>query len=326
MHRRTGLAALALAWLAATGAYAQDYPTRPIRLVVGFAPGGAIDDAARTVAQQLSGALGQQVVVDNRPGASSTLAADLVAGAPADGYTLLFGSTSMIIARYMQLQRGNRPANAFDLVKSFAPVASVATSPLTVAVTPSFPAKDPEGFVREVRNHPGQYFYATSGVGSLHHLGMEQLMKQLGLQMTHVPYKGASRIMPDLISGQVKIGVVSAASVASQEREGRLRVIGLLNDGKLATMPQWHSFAEVAPGFSVLPKMFILAPAGTPAHVVSRLDRELKTALQAPELLDAFTRQGSVASYAPAATLKAEVVQEDRHWGQVVRDMGLKSQ
>lgn len=324
MQRRTACAALALAALATTVTHAQEYPTRPIRLVVGFAAGGAVDDAARTIAQQLSTRLGQQVIVENRPGASSMLAADMVATSPADGYTLLFGGTSMLIARHMQMQRGPRPATGFDPVKSYAPVASVSTSPLTLAVNNGFPAKDPAGFVREVRDNPGKYFYATSGVGSLHHLGMEQLMRQLGLKMTHVPYKGASKIMPDLISGQVSIGVVSAASVAPQEREGKLRVIGLLNDGKLATMPHWPSLAQVAPGFNVLPKMFIVAPAGTPAAVVSKLERGIEAGLKSPELLAAFERQGSVANFAPAKALAEEIAREDRHWGQMVRDLGLK--
>lgn len=318
MQRRTSLAALAAALLPMRAARAASgYPNRAVRLVVGFAPGGAVDELARMVAERLGSRLGQPVVVENKPGAASTLAGEFVANAAADGHTLLFTGTSMLIARHLQGRAGA------DLSR-FAPVAGIAASPLVIAVNPAFPARDPQGFVQELRARPGKYFYATSGVGSLHHLGMELLKKQLGLKVEHVPYKGASQILPDLISGQIQIGIVSANAVTEHDKAGKLRVVGLMNAGDWPGQPQWRSMASVAPGFDVMSRMFVLAPAAVPGEVVQELDAVLAQILRAPELAQAFAAQGAVPRYAGREALRTGLLRENASWSELVKSLNIK--
>ncbi|WBY02848.1 tripartite tricarboxylate transporter substrate binding protein [Ramlibacter tataouinensis] len=319
MDRRTTLAGLGAALLVPLAARAQPaWPSRPIRIIVGFSPGGAVDEMARTLADRLAPRLGQALVVENKPGAASTLAADFVANAPADGHVLLLSGTSTLIARHMQ---GRASAD----VTRFTPVAGIAGSPMAIVAHPAFPARDPEGFVREIKARPGKYFYATSGVGTLHNLSMEMLKKQLGLDVDHVPYKGASAIMPDLLSGQMPLAVISASAAEEHAKAGKLRVIALLHSGGWAGEPSWRSVSEVAPGFNVMSRLFLLGPAGLPPAIVARLDGELAQALKTPEVLRSFASQGAVPQHASAAALAAELARENENWSQVVKSLGLKT-
>lgn len=319
MKRRTTLALMGASLCTALPGFANPaYPQRAIRLVVGFAPGGAADELARSLADRLSTRLKQAVVIENKPGAASTLAADVVGNAPADGYTLLFGTTSMVIARHLQ---GRASAD----ISRFAPVAAVAVSPLVIAVNPKFPGQTPQSFVREIRNQPAKYFYATSGVGTLQHLGMETLKKQLDLKVDHVPYKGASQLLPDLISGQIPIALLSASAAAEHAAAGKLVVVGLLNEGRWAAAPQWPSMSEVAPGFNVMSRMYVLAPAGVPAGIVAQLDTEIAAVLGSAELVSAFASQGAVPQHASAQQLQGELRAENAAWSQAVKALGLKA-
>lgn len=318
MKRRTTLALLGAGLCSPLPGLANSaYPTRAIRLVVGFAPGGAADELARTVADRLGARLKQAVVIENRPGAASTLAADQVANAAADGYTLLFGSTSMVIARHLQ---GRASAD----ISRFAPVAGVAATPLVIAVNPKFPGHTPQSFVREILDNPGKHFYATSGVGSLQHLGMETLKKQLNLKVDHVPYKGASQLLPDLMSGQIPIALMSANAAAEHAAAGKVVVVGLMNEGKWAAWPQWPSMAEVAPGFNVMARMYVLAPADVPAAIVDKLDAELAAVLGSAELAKAFANQGALPQHMPAQQLRRDLERENAAWSQAVKTLGMK--
>lgn len=319
MKRRTTLALLGAGLCTSLPGFANGaYPQRAIRLVVGFAPGGAADELARSVADRLGARLKQAVVIENKPGAASTLAADVVSNAPADGYTLLFGSTSMVIARHLQ-------ARASADVSRFAPIAAVAVSPLVIAVNPKFPGHTPQAFVQEIQRQPGKYFYATSGVGTLQHLGMETLKKRLGLKVDHVPYKGASQLLPDLISGQVPIALLSASAAAEHAAAGKLVVVGLMNEGRWASAPQWPSMSEVAPGFNVMSRMYVLAPAGVPAEVIERLDKELAVVLGSAELASAFAQQGALPQHVPARQLHGDLQRENASWSEAVKSLGLKA-
>lgn len=323
MKRRTTLALLGAGLCAPWPGFANNnnnnaYPQRAIRLVVGFAPGGAADELARSIADRLSTRLKQAVVIENKPGAASTLAADVVGNAPADGYTLLFGTTSMVIARHLQ---GRASAD----ISRFAPVAAVAVSPLVIAVNPKFPGRTPQSFVREIRDKPAKYFYATSGVGTLQHLGMETLKKQLDLKVDHVPYKGASQLLPDLISGQIPIALLSASAAAEHAAAGKLVVVGLMNEGRWAASPQWPSMSEVAPGSNVMSRMYVLAPAGVPAGIVERLDAEIAAVLGSAELVSAFASQGAVPQHVSARPLQGELQAENAAWSQAVKTLGLKA-
>src|SRR5918998_993335 len=197
-------------------AHGQTYPAKPIRMLVGYSPGGGADALARIVASKMGGELGQQVLVENRPGAGATLAADAVAKAAPDGYTIMFADSALLIAPsiYARLP--------FDALKSFAPVGGAVTTPLVVVVNPSVPAKSTQELIALVKAEPGKYSYGSPGVGTVHHLAMELFKKQAGISLLHVPYKGASAIVPDVISGQLPIAIMSASPALAQSKAGRL--------------------------------------------------------------------------------------------------------
>ena len=319
-HAARMLATMALLALAIAGqALAQQaYPSRPVRLLVGFAPGGGADALARAVAARLGEQLGQQVVVENRPGASGTVAAEALANAAPDGYTLYFADTSILIAASAYAKVG------YDPKTSFAAVGSAAELPLVLVVNPSFPARSIEEFIATLKANPGKYAFATSGVGSIHHLAAELLMRRAGIEMTHVPYKGASQILPDLISGQVPIALVSSGPAIPQVKAGRIRAIALTSPARLADAPDWRALSEVLPGFDASPRLFVLAPAGTPAPIVQRLANGLEAALAAPELLETFAKQGATVRWSNSPALAAELDRESERWAALVRSAKIR--
>ncbi|MDB5915331.1 MAG: transporter substrate-binding protein, partial [Ramlibacter sp.] len=252
IHRRALLAtALALAAPFA-GAQGVAYPTKPIRLMVGYAAGGGVDAMARLLAQRLPAILGQQVVVENRSGASGMIAAEVVAQAPADGYTLLMGETGMLITSQLQ------PRANVDPIKSFTPVASTFLAPLMIVANNNVPAATPKELIALLKANPGKYSYATSGVGTVHHLGFEMMKAQTGAFIIHIPYRGAAQIVPDVISGQVPIGVVSAAAGLAQARAGRVRAVAMMNTAKLPGAENVPPMADALPGFDVAPRLMLL--------------------------------------------------------------------
>jgi tripartite-type tricarboxylate transporter receptor subunit TctC len=309
--RRTLLVAAALA-LAAPLAGAQSFPNRPIRLLVGYAAGGGMDAAARLVGQRLTTLLGQQVLVENRSGASGMIAAEFVAKAPADGYTLLMGESGMLITSQLQ------PRAGFDPVKAFTPVAGAFVAPLMIIANNNLPVHGPKDLIALLQAHPGKYSYATSGVGTVHHLGFETLKQRAHAFVVHIPYRGASQIIPDVVSGQVPIGVVSAAAGLAQARGGKVRAIALMNTGKLAGAEDIPSMAQALPGFDVAPHLMVLAPAGTPQPVVDRLAGAMRTVMANPELTQAAAAQGLVPAYAPPAAVATLMKQEFADAGRTI--------
>ncbi len=320
MNRIPAALASACIALAAQEGYAQPYPSRPVKMLVGYAAGGGADALARLTATQLGETLGQQFVVDNRAGAGGTLAADAVAKSPADGYTLLFGETGMLIAPAVY------PSLPFDPVKSFAPVGGVTALPLVIVVHPSVPARNAAELIALIKASPGKYSYASPGVGSVHHLAMELLKKAAGLDYVHVPYKGASAIVPDLVSGQIPIAVLSAPPALVQARAGKVRAIALTSPVKVAGAPEWPALADTISGFDASPRLFVLAPAGTPAAVIARLDGAIKAMLMKPAVIESLTAQGATASPAGPEELGAFMVGEVRKWGVIARESGAKAQ
>ena len=313
-------ALLALTAAFAGVAQAQQYPNRPIRMFVGYPAGGGADALARLTATHLSEALGQQVVVDNRAGAGGTLAADAVAKAQPDGYTLLFGETGLLIAPaiYASLP--------FDPAKSFAAVGSVAVLPLVVVANPAVPAKNAAELVALLKANPGKYSYASPGVGTVHHLAMELFRTQAGFDYVHVPYKGASALIPDLVSGQIALGVLSAPPALAQVKSGKLRAIALTSPVKLAGAPEWPALADTLPGFDASPRLFVLAPAGTPGAVIARLDAAIKAILAKPAVLESLNAQGATAAPAGAEELGTLIAAELRKWAPVAKASGAKAQ
>jgi len=314
------LATLLLAAAAATSAapvFSQSFPARPIRMLVGYSAGGGADALARIVAARMSAELGQQVLVDNRPGAGATLAADALAKAPPDGHTIMFADSALLIAPsiYARLP--------FDVAKSFAPVGGAVTTPLVVMVNPAVSAKTARELIAMLKGDPGKYSYGSPGIGTVHHLAMELFKKQAGVSILHVPYKGASAIVPDLISGQIPIGIMSASPALAQARAGKLRPIALTSRVKVRGA-DWPALDETLPGFDASPRLFVIAPAGTPGPVISQLNATLKSALSSREVVEGVANQGGETDYSTARELGARMADEQRKWAQVAKDSGAK--
>lgn len=286
-------------------------------MLVGYSAGGGADALARIVAAKMSGELGQQVLVDNRPGAGGTIAADTLAKAPPDGHAIMFADSALLIAPaiYARLP--------FDVAKSFAPVGSAVTTPLVVMVNPAVSAKTTRELISLLKSDPGKYSYGSPGIGTVHHLAMELFKKQAGVSILHVPYKGASAIVPDLISGQIPIGIMSASPALAQAKAGKLRPIALTSRVKVRGA-DWPALDETLPGFDASPRLFVIAPAGTPEAVISQLNAALKSTLASREVTEGVANQGGETDYSTAQELGARMADELRKWAQVAKDSGAK--
>ena len=298
--------------------FAQAYPAKPIRLIVGIAPGGGLDASTRIVAGALTKLINQQVLVENRAGAGGTIAAGAVAAAAADGYTLLYGSTSLMIAP------GIYENLTFDPVKSFTPVAGTVTDPLVIAVNPNLAARSTAELIALAKASPGKLSYGSPGVGSVHHLAMESFKMAADLQIVHVPYKGAAGYVPDLIAGILPIAVVSVAASLPQAKAGKLRVIAITSPGKLHVAPDWASLAETLPGFDMPSVQFIVAPIGTSASIVGRLSEAVKTALALDDTRRAFDAVGGVPEYVPPEVLAVRIRDGVPRWAIIAKQSGAK--
>ena len=319
LTRRAMLAA-ALAVAAPLASAQGDFPNKPIRLLVGYNAGGGVDALARMLSSRLPALLGQQVVVENRAGATGMIAADLVARSAPDGYTLLMGETGLLITPYL------RPNSPVDPLKDLVPVAGAFVAPLMIVANNNVPASNPKELIALLKKNPGRYSYATSGVGTVHHLGFELMKARSGLFVVHVPYRGASQIVPDVISGQVPIGVVSAAAGLPQAKAGKLKAIGLMNTGRLAGAEDVPAMADALPGFDVAPRLMLLAPAGTPAAVIDKLNDAVRKIVSSPELAKAAALQGAIPAYMEPAALKQAMQRESQDWGKIVRDQKISAQ
>lgn len=301
----------------AAAAQAQSFPTKPIRMLVGYSAGGGADALARIVAAKISADVGQQVLVDNRAGAGGTIAADTLAKAPPDGHTIMFADSALLIAPaiYAKLP--------FDVATSFAPVGAAVTTPLVVMVNPAVNAKNTRELIALLKADPQKYSYGSPGIGTVHHLAMELFKKQAGVSMLHVPYKGASAIVPDLISGQIPVGIMSASPALGQAKAGKLRPIAMTSRVKVRGA-DWPALSDTLPGFDASPRLFVIAPAGTPEPVLSRLNALLKSALSSREVIEGVANQGGETDYSSAQELAARMAEETRKWAQVAKDSGAK--
>lgn len=317
INRRHALGLMAAAALAGMlpPALAQDYPSRPVKMLVGFSAGGGVDAIARTLAARLGEQMGQNFVVDNRPGATSTIAANVLVSSPPDGYTVLLADSSLLIAaRAMQNL-------TFDPLKNFVPVAGVAIAPLAIAVAADSKLRTLEDMAAAAR--AGDLNYATSGIGTVHHLAMEHLQARAGIKMTHLPYRGASALLPDLISGQVSLGVLSAAAAQGQVQAGKIRVLGLTSPDKLEGAADWRPIADWLPGFDASPRLFLLAPSGTPQPIVARLESEVAKALKDPNVSQNLVKQGFITTFRPGPELRNEMATELDRWTELIQKSGI---
>ncbi|HUQ75162.1 MAG TPA: tripartite tricarboxylate transporter substrate-binding protein [Burkholderiales bacterium] len=305
---------------AAFAVHAQDYPTRAVRLLVGYPPGGGMDTLARIVAPKLSDGLGQPFVVENRPGASGGVAAEALVRSAPDGYVLMVAESGTLALPAVN------PSVTLDPVKQFAPVGGICTLPMAFVVNPDFPARTVAELVSVLKASPGKYSYASAGVGSLQHLAFELFQRQAGVSAVHVPYKGAAAMMPDIMSGQVPIGVISATAAAGPARSGRIRTLAVTSLQRLPSSPDWPALAETLPGFNASPSVFLVAPPGTPLAIVQKLTSALRSALGAADVLENLAKQGATAAPASPAELGAQIAEETKRWAAVVKDAGIKTE
>jgi len=263
------MAAMALLGLATVTAWAQTWPTKPVRIVVGFSAGGPTDVVARAFAELASRALGQPVIVDNKPGANTILAAEAVASAPADGHTLLMAATNhtMIPALYSARVK-------FDAVRSFAAICTLAVSPTVLVTGPAMTAKNLSTFMQQVREAPGKRSYGTPGTGSSGHFATEQFLRMTGLAMNHIPYKGAAQVVTDVMGGQLDSSFATLGSVLPQVQAGKLTALAVASPRRSALLPGVPTFAEAGVKGYVADAWYgLLAPAGTPVAVLQALEK-----------------------------------------------------
>jgi tripartite-type tricarboxylate transporter receptor subunit TctC len=259
--------------------FAQNYPSKPIRLVVPYAAGGAMDTVARPTAQKLSEIIGQPVIVDNRPGANANLGADLVAKSAPDGYTLLLVNVAHYVGSYFS------KTIPFDPVKDFTPVANLGATPNILAVHPSVPVNSISELISYGKKNPNKLFYGTTGVGSMHHLGGVQLAHMAGINLEHVPYKGGSPTINDAVGGQIPIVILTASTILPYARVGKLRPLGVIEGRKIRLAPEIQSINETVPGYAVPDTWFgIVGPAGLPRPIVERLNVAFRQAITAPDV------------------------------------------
>lgn len=315
VFRASLLALFAGYWIAG---FAQPYPVRLVKLLVGYPAGGGMDAIARIVGQKLSDRLGQQVVVENRPGAAGTLAADATAKSLPDGYTLYFAETGFLISPSMM---ANLPV---DPVKSFTPVALVCVLPLAIVVEPNFPANNTHELIEALKANPGKYSYGSAGIGTVHHFAFELFMRAKGLRVMHVPYRGGAPMIPDLISGRIPIGVLSIPIAAGLVKDKKIRAIAVTSAQRVPSVADWPPLGDTLAGFDAAPRLFILAPADTPAAVVVRLNEAIQYVLALREVQDNFARQGAVPAFATPEALQASIASEVKRWGAIARDAGIK--
>jgi len=311
------LFALVAAILSA-GVTAQSYPDRPIRLIVGFPPGGAADILGRIAAQHLGDALGQQVVVDNRGGAGGLIATEIATRGAPDGYTLLFSSIPHVINPHLY-----RKVN-YDPIRDFAPVIQFVSVPLMMACAPALPVKSVKDLIAQAQARPGALNYASAGGGSSSHLAMELFKTMAGVRMTHIPYKGTGPLITDLVSGQVSVTIASAVPLAPQVKAGRLRGLAVTSPKRSEAFPELPAIAETVPGYEVINWFGIFAPAGTPKPIVSRVNAALNAALKSPELTKRLNASGADAVGGTAEAFARVVRADYAKWGRVVKESGAR--
>ena len=310
--------------LAASAVQAQaQYPSRPVRVMVGFAPGGPNDIIARAYGARLAEALGQPFVVENRTGAAGNLAAEAVARAAPDGYTLMLGSTGTNAVNPSLY--ANLP---FDLVRDLTPVSVVATSPSALAVHPNVPAHSVRELIALARSQPGKLTYASAGSGSSQHLSAELFKQAAGVDIVHVPYKGAAPGITDLVAGQVDMSFAPVANVVPHAKAGKLRLLALTGASRSDFAPGVPTIAESGlPGFDVTTWYAMFATAGTSAETVQRLNAELRKIARIPQLREQLTNMGIDATVsASPAEARAYRDGEAERWGKLVRALGVKAE
>ena len=317
-------AALSLAGILAFGvapsAMAQAYPNKPVRILVGFAPGGAMDIVARTVGQKLSPALGQPVLVENKPGAASNIAIRQLIDSAPDGYTVMLVANGLTANPFLYTQQ------PFDPNTDVVPITLVARLPVVIAANASSPLDSLKKVIDASKAKPGSVSYGSPGSGSTPHLAVELFAHSAGVQFTHVPYKGGSPAITDVLGGQLPLVAVNAVEVLPHVKSGKLRVLAALSAERVATLPDAPTIAESGyPGFEASVWHAFIAPKGTPPAVVERLKTEIHKALADPEVKERLAGLGAIVSPTSPQQLGALVKAETERYGKLIRDANIKA-
>lgn len=297
-----------------------EYPDRPIRIIVGFAAGGATDVLARAVGESLTRQLGQSVVIENKPGANATIAAEYVAKSPPDGYTLMVGSVGALAISVHITPKPN-----YDTLRDFAPIGLLAVNDGVLLVKNGFPAKDFAEFVKLLKQSPGQYGYGTSGFASPTHLAGELLKTTAGIDMRIVPYKGDAQALGDLIGGHLDIGILVMASASSQVKAGTVRAIAALGSERMKDFPDLKTVAEMGyPGYSGGSWLGLVAPAGSSHDIIRRLSDSLRRLTAEPEFIKTMETSGSRPVFNTPDEFATFIKADWERWGRVIRDANIK--
>jgi tripartite-type tricarboxylate transporter receptor subunit TctC len=318
MHRlRIAFLAFAMGFAPAFAA-AQAYPAKPVKMVVPFAAGGATDVVARLLAQKLTDAWGQSVIVENRAGAGGNIGADVVAKSPGDGYTLLMTSGSIVTANpYMY------KSMPFDAAKDLVAITNVATGPQVIAVNPNVPAKDLRELIALAKSAPGKINYGSAGIGTQTHLAAENFMYSAGIDMTHVPYKGESAAMTDLMGGQIQLATPNLGAAIGFVKDGKLRALAVTSRERSAQLPDVPAASEIIPGFENAGWFGLMAPAGTPREVIEKIYRDSAKILLSDEFRARLAQQGMAPVANSPAEFAAAIRDESARWARVIRERGL---
>jgi tripartite-type tricarboxylate transporter receptor subunit TctC len=303
-------------------AYAQSYPQKPIRFLVGFSAGGASDITSRIIGQKLTEHMGQPVIIDNRAGASGTIAATIVAKALPDGYTLLAGATSILAINpglYAKLE--------YDAVKDFAPVSQTVSMPQLLVVHPAVKASTLRELLALAKAKPGELNYSSSGTGSSSHMAMELLKYMTGAQFVHVPFKGSGQAMPSLLAGQVQLVFDPMPSSLPHVKAGRLRAIAISTSTRSPAIPELPTVAEAGvPGYESSLWYGVLLPARTSSEIVAKLNKTVNAILREPEVVERFAALGAEPLGSSSAAFGKYIVDENAKWGKVIKAVGMRAE
>jgi len=314
---------LRFAWivlvLAIGVAHADTWPAKPVRFIVPFAPGGSGDIVGRTIGARLTDAWGEQILIDNRPGAAGAIGTAATASASPDGYTLLLADDSPL-----SITPHIRKGLPYDALKDLVPIVPIARIEFVLTVNPGVPAKSLAELVALLKANPGKYSYASAGIGSIHHLAMEWLKQLAGVDMVHVPYKGSGQILPDVIAGVVPITYTGFAQTMPQVRAGRLRALAVGSPERVAAAPELPSIAESYPGFDGTTSWNLFAPAGTPLEIVQKVNSEVNRILRIPEVAEQLSSNGLFPLGGTSPQFAAAMRASYERWGRIVRAVGLK--
>ncbi len=318
LSRHSALVLVLLAWPIAALAQA-NYPTKPIRFISPYAPGGSTSAMARVVGQKLTESWGQQVIVDNRPGGNTIIGTETLAKSTPDGYTIIMTTNTHLITPNLF------PKLPYDPIKDFAPVATVYSSEFLLVIHPAVAANNLQELIALAKSKPGQLNYATTGIGGSGHLANEMMNMLAGIKTQHIPYKGAGPAILDLIGGQLQIFINNPLTLIAHVQSGRVKAMAITGEARVPALPQVPTFTEAGlPGLEVKPWFFVLAPAGTPKPIISKLATEISRIVAMPDVQDFLARQGMNPFISTTEQLAAMMKTELVKWAKVIKAANIK--